>query len=241
MDLPMNGKSQRLLDALMAIPPDFAAAEKLLKQEAFSGEEVTKAAIRYAEECFLDIADTFRTSPDDCVSFTGFMPPAGVIPGLRSTYVYDVVKFLLTYGLDPNAIFDAGGDQYNIMDQLLFVDNKYLAADTLALLLQHGGNPDLIVDGESIFQQIDFGIWFDAVELYIRWRYDAWVHTWMVLLAYGCESTGIRVFREYNSGALFDLKKLRDHRNYYYGLSYENGARVIHIYDKKTFWEVARG
>lgn len=34
--------------------------------------------------------------------------------------------------------------------------------------------------------------------------------------------------------------KLKDHRNYYYGLSYENGNRMIHIYDKKTFWEVAR-
>jgi len=61
------------------------------------------------------------------------------------------------------------------------------------------------------------------------------------MLAYGCESSGIKVFREYNSDALFDLKKLKDHRNYYYGLSCENGDRVIHIYDKKTFWEVARG
>lgn len=240
MDLLLNDKSQQLLDALMTIPPDLATAEKLLQQECFSSDEVTKVAMRYAEECFLDIADTFRTDPDDRISFTGFMPPAGVISGLHSTYVYDVVKFLLAYGLDPNAIFDAGGDQYNIMDQLLFVDNEYLAADTLALLLQHGGNPELIVDGESIFQQIDFGIWFDAVELYIRWRYDAWVHIWMVLLAFGCENSGIQVFREYNSDAMFDLKKLRDHRNYYYGLSYENGNRMIHIYDKKTFWEVAR-
>ncbi len=237
MDLPLNDKSQQLLYALMTIPPDLAAAEKLLMREAFSREEVTKTAIRYAEECFLDIADTFRTSPDDRISFTGFMPPAGVIPGLHSTYVYDVVKFLLAYGLDPNAIID----EDNIMEMLLYVDNEYVAADTIALLLEHGGNPNLIVDGESIFHQIDFGIWFDAVELYIRWRYDAWVHIWMVLLAYGCENSGIQVFREYNSDAMFDLKKLRDHRNYYYGLSYKNGDRVIHIYDKKTFWEVARG
>lgn len=237
MDLPMNEKSQRLLDTLMAIPPDFSAAEKLLQQECFSSDEVTKVAMRYADECFLDIADKFRTDPDDRISFTGFMPPAGVIPGLHSTYVYDVAKLLLDYGLDPNAIID----EDNIMEMLLYVDNEYVAADTIALLLEHGGNPNLIVDGESIFQQIDFGIWFDAVELYIRWRYDAWVHIWMVLLAYGCEDSGINVFREYNSDTLFDLKKLRGHRNYYYGLSYENGDRVIHIYDKKTFWEVARG
>lgn len=236
MDLPINEKSQRLLDTLMTIPPDFAAAEKLLQQECFSSDEVTKVAMRYADECFLDIADTFRTNPDDRISFSDFMPPPGVVPRLHSTYLYDVVKLLLDYGLDPNAIID----EDNIMEMLLYVDNEYVAADTMALLLEHGGNPNLSVDGESVFQQVDFGIWFDAVELYIRWRYDAWVHTWMVLLAYGCEGSGIKVFREYNSDALFDLKKLKDHHNYYFGLSYENGDRMIHIYDKKTFWEVAR-
>lgn len=236
MDLPLNDKSQQLLDALMTIPPDLATAEKLLQQECFSSDEVTKVAMRYAEECFLDIADTFRTDPDDRISFTGFMPPAGVIPGLHSTYLYDVVKLLLDYGLDPNAIID----EVNIMEMLLYVDNEYVAADTIALLLEHGGDPNQIIDGESVFQQIDFGIWFDAVELYIRWRYDAWVHIWMVLLAYGCEDSGIKVFREYNSDTLFDLKKLRYHRNYYFGLSYEDQERVIHIFDKNTFWEVAR-
>ena len=63
----------------------------------------------------------------------------------------------------------------------------------------------------------------------------------MVLLAYGCDNSGIQVFWEYNSDTLFDLKKLRDHRNYYYGPSYENGDHVIHIYDKKIFWDVAKG
>jgi hypothetical protein len=237
MDLPLNDKSQQLLDALMTIPPDLATAEKLLQQECFSSDEVTKVAMRYADECFLDIADKFRTDPDDRISFSGFMPPPGVVPGLHSTYLYDVVKLLLDYGLDPNAIID----EDNIMEMLLYVDNEYVAADTIALLLEHGGDPNQIIDGESVFQQIDFGIWFDAVELYIRWRYDAWVHIWMVLLAYGCKDSGIKVFREYNSDTLFDLKKLRYHRNYYFGLSYEDQERVIHIYDKNTFWEVARG
>ena len=237
MDLPMNEKSQRLLDTLMTIPPDFSTAEKLLQQECFSSDEVTKVAMRYAEKCFLDIADTFRTDPDDRISFTGFIPPAGVIPGLHSTYLYDVVKLLLDYGLDPNAIID----EDNIMEMLLYVDNEYVAADTIALLLEHGGNPNLNMDGQSVFGMVDLEIWFGSAEQELRWRYDAWVHTWMVLLAYGCKDSGVQVFREYNSDATFDLKKLRDHRNYYYGLSFENGDRVIHIYDKKTFWEVARG
>jgi hypothetical protein len=129
------------------------------------------------------------------------------------------------------------------MNQLLYVDNEYRGADTLALLLEHGGNPNLVIDGESIFEQIDFEIWFGSVEQYIRWRYDAWVHMWMVAVAYGGEITGkghmVKVFNEYGSNELFNLQKLRNHRQYYYGLSIEDGERHLHVYDKNTLWKVA--
>lgn len=238
-------KSQQLFELLMQIPPDFAAAEALLKQDSFFPEEITKVGICYAEECFLDIADTFRTSQDARISFSGIMPPDGVISGLHSTYVYDVVKFLLSFGLLPNGIYLDGSDEYNILDSLKYIDNEYVAADTMALLMEHGGNPNLIVNSEDLFRHIDFDVWFDTVEQYMRWRFDALVHIWMVLLAYGGKTEdkapAVQVFNEYDSDDLFDLRKLKDHRNYYVGLSTLNGQRTIHIYDKKTFWEVARG
>ena len=87
MDLSLTGRGQRLFELLIQIPPDFAAAEVLLKQDAFSSEEITQVAINYAEACFLDISDTFRADQDDRVSFSGVMPPTGVIPGLHSTYI----------------------------------------------------------------------------------------------------------------------------------------------------------
>ena len=82
------------------------------------------------------------------------------------------------------------------------------------------------------------------IEQEIRWRYDSWVHVWLVLLAYGGAPRGrkslLEVFREYDSAELFDVRKLKNHRDYYYGLSKENYEPVIHIYDKKTLWEVAK-
>lgn len=39
-----------------------------------------------------------------------------------------------------------------------YVDNGYVAADTLALLLEHGGNPNLILNGESLLRDINFAI-----------------------------------------------------------------------------------
>ena len=66
-----------------------------------------------------------------------------------------------------------------------------------------------------------------------------------LLLAYGGKTEGkapaVQAFKEYDSDTLFDLRKLKDHRNYYVGLSTLNDQRTIHIFDKKTFWEVARG
>ena len=97
---------------------------------------------------------------------------------------------------------------------------------------------------EDLFRHIDFDVWFDTVEQYMRWRFDAMVHIWMVLLAYGGKledkAPAVQVFNEYDSDELFDLRKLKNHRNYYVGLSTLNNQRTIHIFDKKTFWEVAR-
>ena len=131
------------------------------------------------------------------------------------------------------------------MDSLKYIDNEYVAADTMALLMEHGGDPNLMVNNEDLFRHIDFDVWFDTVEQYMRWRFDALVHILMVLLAYGGKIEGappsVQVFRGYDSDSIFDLQKLKDHRNHYVGLSTLNDRRTIHIYDKKTFWEVARG
>jgi hypothetical protein len=50
----------------------------------------------------------------------------------------------------------------------------------------------------------------------------------------------ITLFWEFGSNQLFNWEKLRDHRNFYVGLSVENDKETICIYDKRTFWEVAR-
>jgi len=34
-------------------------------------------------------------------------------------------------------------------------------------------------------------------------------------------------------------KELKNHRNFTFGLSFEDESRTLHIFDKKTFWKVA--
>ena len=225
-------KEQRLLDLLRKIPPDLTAAEQLLQEVPFRAEEVTKTALAYADDCFLDSHDWAQEHGD---------PPIGCeIPGLGSSGICDVLRLLLRFGLDPNRIMD--GD--NIMAQLFFVDNGYLAADALALLLGHGGDPDLFLpeEGETLFSRFDFDVLFGAVEQECRWRYVSTVHCWMVLL--GCSAQlekrgGIRLFREYDFRERFDLKRLRNHRAYDFSLIHGEEGFAVSIYDKATLWEVA--
>lgn len=243
MDLPLNDLEQNLLDTLLEIPPKYEIARSKIEETNISAESITKVGIKYAAECFLDFGDSLFAKTEGSIQLSKAEIPQGISAGLNSTYIYDVIKLLLEYGLDPNLIFESGCSQYNIMKELQFVDNEYIAADTMELLLEHGANPNLIVNGESIFEQVDFEIWFGSIEQYIRWRYDAWVHMWMVLVANGGEIAGkgpmVKTFKEYDSDEMFDLRKLRNHRDFYFGLSIENKERALHVYDKKTLWKVA--
>ena len=236
-DIILNKTERWLLDQLLEMPPKFNEAKAFLNETALQPDSITKVAIGYAEQCFLDV-DQAPSVKADTSAF------AGIIPGLHSTYIYDVVMLLLDYGLNPNAVFGSPHQRHNIMESVLFVDNGYLGADTLVLLLENGGDPNLMLDGQSIFDQVDFDIFFGAIEQEIRWRYDAWVHMWFVLLGYGGTAKEnelpVHVFKEYETNEIFDLKKLRNHRDFYYGLSVEEKEATIHIYDKRTFWEVAR-
>ena len=78
-------------------------------------------------------------------------------------------------------------------------------------------------------------------------RYDALVHSWFVFLGYGAApdngTSSVDLFNVIDTGKTFDLRELRNHRNYTFGLSHvknrgENWS--LHIFDKRTMWEVAR-
>lgn len=247
MDLPLNKDEQQLLDLLLEIPPRYQDAERLIKEAAVTADGVTKVAIRYAEECAGDVGDYFFEHMEPPVDISKAAVPPGIFPGLHSTYIYDVIKLLLEYGLNPNAVLTTEWGHYNIMKEVHFIDNEYLAADVLALLLEHGGDPNLTIDGETLLDDMVFDIWFGSVEQEIRWRYDAWVHRWMVIVGYGGTCSEItdwpKLFKGYDEngcyGKLFDIAQLKNHRNFYFGLSFEDGARTLHIYDKRTFWKVA--
>ena len=231
MWLELNAREQKLFDLLTKIPPDLSSAELYMQTENLNCDEVTRAAIEYADECFRDAGD---------YAYERRIPhPTDIIPNLNSTYILDVLSLLLRYGLDPNAIHE----DTNIMYSLIYIDNEFLAADALAMLLDHGGKPDLMLPGETLFSTTDFDVFNYATDRYIdNQAYASLVHYWMVLIGYGAryENNKMQIFKELMSSKVFDLQKLRNHRNYYFGLTHMENKIAISIYDKETFWEVAR-
>lgn len=226
MNLILNTREQQLKELLMTLPPDFEAVEQLLSRGEYTAENISRVGTDYAWECVEECWEYFMED--------NIVRSEDVVPNLHSTYICEVLPLLLQYGLDPNAIFE----EESIMHRLQFLDNGYQAADALALLFEHGGNPNLFCESGCLFDDVDFSVTFDAVEQLDRQRYSSLVHCWMVCFAFGGTlrngNAPIKVFRN------FDVKELKDHRRFYFGITKGERWPDIHIFDKRDMWEVVR-
>ena len=231
-----------LLQVLLQVPPDLALVQDQLKTGKYSPQQVTELGYQYASECWGEDLDSNDDNVFYSEEFEYYWQEPNVIPGRHSFYLYEVLNLLLKFGLDPN--YAVKGD-YSLLDYVLNIVNGYIAADTLSLLFENGGNPNLISDGDHFFDEAAFDVVFDAVEHRDRRRYESLVHCWMVMLGYGgtssLEGETVDVFQEYSDNIRleFDLKKLKDHRSYYAGITH-GPHLTVHIFDKRTYWEVAR-
>lgn len=233
-------ESEELLSHLLIIPPDLSAIESLLKDKQYNTAVISRAGYDFADHCFEEdryYEEEYRKHQyEDAVLDTT----------RNSAYLPQIIELLLKFGLDPNAICD----DYNIMSAVKYVVNEYVAADTLALLFEHGGKTDLSVGGFNMACELDFDIMFDAFNQRDRRAYDSMVHCWFVLLGYSNnmiqDKEAVTVFSEQRCDCEienFKITDLKQHRNYYFGISNVSGRGEnwsLHIFDKRTRWEVAR-
>lgn len=168
-------KTEYLYSLLNSLPPDLEEIDEELKGKNYSPEEITLATCEFCKECFseyTDFIDEYNREPLEHES--------------HSSYVYNICKLLLKYGLDPNLVLGEKHSETNIMHELYWITKPYVAADTLRLLLAHGGNPKLIFDDEPFYNMVDFDIWFDIangyyVEPFYKIKFDCRFHFWLVL------------------------------------------------------------
>ena len=167
--------TEKLFDLFMALPPDYAQIEQVIKDNNCSRECISEAFCKFAEECFCecsDFVDKHARKPLD--------------EEIHSTYVFPLCELLLKYGLNPNYVFGEKNSESNAMYEIYWIDKPYVAADTLKLLLEHGGDPHTEIDGESLWHLSDFDIYFDVAHGYAqetdyKQKFDNRVHFWLVL------------------------------------------------------------
>ena len=235
----LNENSRPLFELLMQIPPDLENARKALESGEYSTEDIGRVACRYADEAWGE--EIFPETYESEIGDYGWNAPV-LTQGMHSTYLCEVVDLLLAYGLDPNAEYDGVA----LLHHCYSIVNEYVGADTARLLLEHGADPNKTMsDGDNLFADVDFGVCFDALEQYDRRRYDANVHCWLVMVGFGAKlldgRSPVDIYQTYD--VPFKLEDLRNHRNYTFGLSHvpHRGEKwSLHIFDRRTCWEVAR-
>ena len=241
---------QPLLDALLQIPPDFNYVDQQIEAKQISPRLVTKLGYDYVSALHIESCNE-RQSGDKIDDST--WEEISLIPGKHSSYLYEVMDMLLEFGLDPN-YYETGDNGYFLMDRITCISNGFAAPDTLALLLEHGGDSNTVVDGwnlyDHVFNNLSFSICTDDYDRRTHWYNQSLAHCWFVLLGYGCcgsqdhgQPLEFRVRDSSGKDGYFDLENLKKHKNYTIALTHAEaggGSTGLSIVDKRTCWEVAR-
>lgn len=237
----MTAEAEELFNLLYTKEFDPAVLRNELNTGRFSPDDVNRAAIDYVQTC-MDLRHG--------AYYNGEKRRYGeTLPGYEDSHVVEALEILLDYGLDPNKKYEELGedgkirDCWNIMRELWCVGNGYQAADALYLLLSNGGNPNLKLDYINIMDEANDDFEFEIMQRpeLNDYAFDALVHYWLVLVAFGGKFTkGICPLEPVHD---FDLSLLRNHRNYYYGKIFTKESKdgwQYCFFDRHTNQEVAR-
>ena len=229
MDLTEN--AEKLFRMLYTKDFNAAELETQLESGAFSADDINQAAYEYVEYC-TDIPD-YEEYDKHALGET--------IPGIESSHLLEAIRILLDYGLDPNASMDQESINSNIMYSMLFVENGYQAADAAKLMLEHGGNPNIVIAEEDMpaFMMWDFW-YFLGGDVESRYIADSVVHYIMVYLGFGAKwRNGDEIIKTFGD---FKVSDFIDHRKYYYGIVRSETEETLWVsfFEKATNREVAR-
>lgn len=231
--LQLTEHAQRLYALLFTRDFSLERLKNELVSGAYAPDDVSMAGFQYVHDCICDLMDEHGKTPR--------RPRGKILPGYCSSHMLEALACLLDHGLNPNAVYSIEIDQTNILSQLRYVENGYLAADSLALLLERGGDPNIRLNGTSLIRDINTDLLFDLNNQIDRTRYDNLVHYWMVLVGYGARLEDGRESITMCPG--HDVSELKKHRDFYYGAIYSDRSEdrmEICFFSRHTNWEVGR-
>ena len=192
--------------------------EEFFNQNTVSGEDVTYVATMLAERgCFEAerLADAFARE--------------------RWLNLFDL---LILHGLNPNLIIRGeDGERYNLLHSLFDCACIDLVLPLYKKLLDHGADPNIRLDGEALFECVDFDVLFGAIEQEDARIYASWVKLWLLLLAYGGKTSSQIPPITMKNG--FSPTIFKNYNDFSFRLSFSEQDWHLHVYAKKSGEEVA--
>ena len=220
----MNTHIDCLFELCKQQPFDIEEIEKYISENKLNSEEVTRAAIT--------LCDCNMFSYQDFLEENGREPFPQELP----TYNWEeLFNILIKNGLDPNLIIcDDRKNHSNIFVSLGGLDDGDLNARIARNILEHGGNPNIIIDGVSFFERINFDLVFDMrSNLYqYKWQRDNAFRFWLVFVAFG----GVIDDNECQVSMIDDNERyiFKDFEKFDYCFIREKSYFELQIYDKET-------
>lgn len=229
---------EKLYAACSQLPPDLQSIERILNDGNYAPNLLSDILYRFVmKRCFFEVSD--------------FIDEHSRLPEkheVHSAYVYDLTKLFLKFGLDPNFINNNDGFAH----WLEIADYGYISADTMRLLLEHGLDPNIQYESESLFEELDSNVIIDVSLGLIEdddsdnkheggWRiYDIRFHLWLVLMGFGAKlNTGNPPLTMTKDQP---LTIFRQHERFDFRIEYTKEVRdgwIMHIFDRNTGEEVA--
>ncbi len=163
----LSDQAQKIEEALLAVPPRYDAADEIFANNSITKEELSKIASDLIDECSFSEQYNYRDDLKELVE-------DNTITG----NIYKIMQYLFSKGYDPNVLADS--DTSCAMNTIRYIDYpEGLAPRLMRLFMENGGDPNLVVEQETIFEEIDFAAGFD------EYMSRSTVYCWLVLMAYG--------------------------------------------------------
>lgn len=173
----MKSNTEKLFELCAEQLFDEGKIRKYISENKMNSEEVTRTALKLCDHGFCSYSDylyEYEKEP---------------LPEELETYNWEsLFDILIESGLDANLVICDDGINYeNLLQSLQFLDDGDLSARILRNVLKNNGNPNIMLGGRNLFEDIDSDLIFDIqLGLYHhKWQLDKAWRYWLVMVGFG--------------------------------------------------------
>ena len=170
----MTDVTEKLYELCVEQPFDKEKITGFIKYNKPDSEQITRTALKLCEVGSCSYSDYLYTHEKE------------PLPEELITYKWEeLFDVLIEAGLDADLIICDDGRSYeNVLQELQFFDDGDLGAKIVRNILNKAGNPNIIIDCESLFEDIDGKLMLD-IQLgcyYHKWQLDNAWRFWLVMV-----------------------------------------------------------